>query len=140
MAGRPISRAILVASGLLVSFSASAWLLSPPTRPPGILPRLGFVSALFCALAALVFCWAVALSSVARRRNWSREMCYISGALSVAVVLLGLAPFAGPGAQFGGLIACLPFFTGYLCRKLTYPELTEEEATAPEPPLSLFPP
>jgi len=30
-------------------------------------------------------------------------------------------------------------FTGYVCRKLVHPELTEDEAYAPEPPLTLFP-
>jgi hypothetical protein len=29
-------------------------------------------------------------------------------------------------------------FAGFLCRRLAYPELTDEEAFAPEPLLSLF--
>jgi hypothetical protein len=35
----------------------------------------------------------------------------------------------------------VPFMTlgGYLSRKLAYPELSDEEASALEPPLSLFP-
>ena len=37
-----------------------------------------------------------------------------------------------------------PFFAaaglvGFVCRKLAYPEFTQDELNAPEPPLSLFP-
>jgi hypothetical protein len=130
-----------VAAGLLLSFSALAWLLWSPTRPPEILPRVGFVSALFCSLGVLVFCWALVLAHVARGRNWSPKKCHLSG-VSILAAVLGLSFFASSWSRNFGAVALvvqLPMITGYLCRKLTYPQLTEEEAHAPEPPLTLFP-
>lgn len=131
---------IAVVSGFLVSFSATGWLFSLPVKSPEILPRLGFVSALICALGSLVFCWAVSLAYVARKRSWSPKNCYLAG-LSIVIVALALSYFADPRVQrlSLALMVFLPNITGYLCRKLAYPELADEEATAPEPPLSLFP-
>lgn len=135
-----IWRKIAVVAGFLVSFWAAAWLFSYPVRPPEILPRLGFVSALVCALGSLVFCWAAFLAYVARKRSWSPKACHLAG-LSIVIVVLALAYFADPRVERVSiaLVGCLPYATGYLCRKLAHPNLTDEEASAPEPPLSLFP-
>lgn len=139
MTERPISRAILVAVGLLMSFSAAAWLLSLPVGRLEILARIGWVSAIFCALGVLTFSFAVVLASVARRRKWSPRTCHRAGLLILPVVL-SLCFFASPQVRSASasLIILPAIFAGILCRKLTYPQLSEDEAYAPEPPLSLF--
>lgn len=134
-----MQRKIAVVGGIFVSFSALLWLVSLPEKPPEILPRVGFVSAAVCASASLVFSWAALIAYVARRRNWSPRACYLAGGLSIVAVLFVLAYFAdGHGGRAAGLLGGLSTLTAYLCRKLAYPELSDEEASAPEPPLSLF--
>jgi len=135
-----IQRKIAVVGGIFISFSALLWLLSLSEKPPEIFPRLGFVSATLCASASLVFSWAALIAYVARRRHWSPRACYQAG-LSIVAVLLVLAYFADGHVGRAGiaLLSFLSTLTGYLCRKLAYPELSDEEASAPAPPLSLFP-
>ena len=136
-----MQRKIAVVGGIFVSFSALLWLVSLPEKPPEILARLGFISAVVCASALLAFSWAALLAYVARRRHWSPRACYLAG-LSIVTVLVVPSYFAdgrGRTASIFLLIGTLPTITGYLCRKLAHPELSDEEASAPEPPLSLFP-
>jgi hypothetical protein len=44
-----------------------------------------------------------------------------------------------PFRAAGPFLFSLVTVAGYITRRLAYPELTDEEATAPPPPLSLFP-
>lgn len=134
-----MQRKIAVVAGIVVSFSALLWLVSFSGKPPEILAQIGFVCAVMCASASLVFSWAALLAYVARRRHWSPRACYLAG-LSIVALLLVPSYFAGGRVQRVDifLIGLLPTLTGYLCRKLAYPELSDEEASAPEPPLSLF--
>jgi len=142
MTGQSITSKVLLVAGLCFSFGAGLWLLSSIVRPGEILPRLGFVSALICAFAVLVFCWAALLSSVARKLRWPprARIFYLAG-LSIVAPFLALFLLAAPRTRLPvfNLVCVMPVITGYLCRKMTYPELTDEEATAPEPPLSFFP-
>lgn len=139
MTGRLITSRILMAVGTCVSFAAAFWLLSFTARPVEILPRLGFASAVFCVFAVLVICWATLLSYVARARQWSRRVCYLAG-ISILAPVSVLFLFTAPRTRSGvfDLVALLPVITSFLCLRMTYPQLTFEEATAPEPPLSLF--
>ncbi|MGC2333710.1 MAG: hypothetical protein WA581_19820 [Candidatus Acidiferrales bacterium] len=132
MTGRSITPRILVAVGTCVSFAAAFWLLSFTARPADTVP------ALICAFAVLVVCWAALLSDVARARHWSPRTRHLAG-LSIAAPLVALFLFiAPPRSGVFDLVCMVPVITGFLCRKMAYPQLTEEEATAPEPPLSLF--
>jgi hypothetical protein len=136
-----IRKKIAVAAGFLVSFSAALWLLSLPVEPPaGTLARFGFASALVCALGSIGYCWAVSLVYIARRHHWSPRKCS-QAAMSIIAVIVVLACFASPRARTFTVLLTgfLPMITGYLCVRRVYPELTYDEAVAPEPPLSLFP-
>ncbi len=66
--------------------------------------------------------------------------CYLAG-ISILAVLTPIGYFAAAGPN--GLVIYwmgpLVVITGCLCRKLACPELSDEEAAAPPPPLSLFP-
>ncbi len=126
-------------AGLVCSLSALFWLVSWTARPTDFLSRLGWVSAGLCAEGAFVFLSAACFAHVARQRNWSAKRCHLSGFL---IVVPGTLFLAGPHANFylwWSFVCGLPPITGYICRKLAYPEMTDEEAFAPEAPLSLFP-
>jgi hypothetical protein len=132
---------VALAVGFVISFSAAVWLLSWPIEArPGTLPRLGFMSAVLCAFGSLVYCWVVFLAYVARKRHWSPRTCNKAG-LSIIAVVAVLAFFAAPRARAFtvALAVYLSFITSYLCVRRVYPELSYEEVTAPEPPISLFP-
>jgi hypothetical protein len=137
-----VTRRVMILVGLFVSFSASLWLVLLPVRSLEVLPRLGFISAAICSLGLLVFCWAAPVAHFARKWKWSPRACYLAGLSFVVpvVVLSYFAEAANPRERIVSWIIPLTIVSaGYLSRKLAYPELTDEEATAPEPPPSLFP-
>jgi hypothetical protein len=135
-----LSRVVLAAAGFFVSLGALAWLNLFLGRPHEIIPRLGWISAMLCAQAALMFCLGTMVAFVARRRNWSPRECAIVGHCFFLVPGVLIFFFADPQLSYaGGFLATNAFLAGYISRKLAFPELTEEEATAPTPPLSLFP-
>jgi hypothetical protein len=134
-----VSRKIAVIAGFFVSFAAALWLLSFQPHSFDVIPRIGLVSAVLCSLAILVFCWSASVAYFARKRKWSPRACYMAGLSFVGpMVLLQLL-----GHSQSRIVMFLTtwsiFWPSYLTRKLAYPELTDEEAAAPEPPLSLFP-
>jgi hypothetical protein len=132
-------RKLGVIGGFFVSSLALSWLLSFPVKPPQVFPRLGFACATLCAIGLFIFCWSAAVAYVARKRNWSPRVCYMAGLLfAIPGSLLFFLSNAPTSIAPAFLV---PFMTlgGYLSRKLAYPELSDEEASALEPPLSLFP-
>jgi hypothetical protein len=54
----------------------------------------------------------------------------------LGAVLLVAIPSVSSRAS--SLVICSASIIGFACRKLAYPELTQEELYAPEPPLTLF--
>jgi len=125
-----------VAAGFFMSGAALYWLVTSPPKPRELLFRIGYVSAVFCVLAVLNFCWAAFVADLALRRDWSPRTCLRAGIpLGIAMLVWGtvdsrfwlLAPLVG-----------LNNLAGFFARRLAYPDLTDEEAAAPEPPLSLF--
>ncbi len=136
----PLSRKIGVAAALMISCSAVYWLFSLLPLRHSILFRIGFANAVLCALGGLAFFWGALLSYIAKHREWSPRTCHKAG-ISILVPFTVLC-FVVPRDQFllaADWAACLAIFAGYVCRKLAYPGLTDEEAHAPEPPLTLFP-
>jgi hypothetical protein len=131
------SRIILALVGIAVSFSGLDWLLFVRSRSYDVLSRLGVAAALLCCLSVLVIAWAVPCASLARRRKWSPRTSYTFGALSFLIPAALLMYLAGP-ERFAAIMVAPMVFCGVLCRRIAYPELTDEEATAPEPPLSLL--
>jgi hypothetical protein len=130
---------IATIAGILVSFTAFWSWFSLPTDHPQILDRLGYIAAMFCDLAMLVYCWAAMLAYIATKKNWSPRVCRMAGFsyLIPAVLLACLA--SRPVMNVGYFLIAPISMVGYLCRKMAYPEMSEEEANAPEPPLSMFP-
>ena len=134
------SRKIGVVAALVVSWMAVYWASSLLPLKGDVLFKIGFVSALLCALGGLTFFWGVLLSYVARWRKWSPRTCHIAGGwiLAPLTLLYALIP-QGHFLVVFNWSAVLWVPAGYICGKLAHPELTDDEAYAPEPPLTLFP-
>jgi hypothetical protein len=130
---------LLAIAGLFVSLGGLAWLLLLPEKPHDFLPRWGWAFAVLSVEVMLVICWGTLAAYVARARNWLPRTCFWLGALSFIVP--GLAIFfmvRGPLMYAGTSLITVSSLAGYVCRKLAYPELTDEEAMAPPPPPSIF--
>ena len=140
-----VGRWALNVAGFFVSLAGFLWFVSTPYRPPEILPRLGFLAAGFCAAGALIFFWAASFAYLARNRKWSPRSCIWAGLLFAvpgACLSIAGAFIDSTSPRFlsvGGLLFLMLFPTGNICRRLAYPELTDEQAYAPGPPPSLFP-
>ena len=132
-----VSGTILVVLGLVASFGSLLWLLSFQPHSWQILAKLGLLSAIFCSLGMMVLCWGASVALLASWRNWSPRTCYLAGAFSLVLPAAFLMLLGGP--RFSALLVAPLPLAGLVCRKLAYPELTDEQARALEPPLSLFP-
>jgi hypothetical protein len=128
-------RKIFALTGFVISSFGFFWLGSLPIGSYGILWRFGFIAAVLSTLGVVTFCWANLVAFVARERNWSPQTCLRAGWPFIPLALIACVA----GSQFwraAALLAANAVFVGLLCRRLVYPHLTDEEATA-EPPLSL---
>jgi hypothetical protein len=126
-----------VSVGFFMSGGALYWLVTSPPRPHELLFRIGYVSAVFCVLAVLSFCWAAFVADLALQRGWSPRTCIKAGGpLCILVIVWGFVD-----SRFwlvAPLVGLINLLTGFFARRIAYPDLTAEEAAAPEPPLSLF--
>jgi hypothetical protein len=134
------SQKVGVVAGVLVGGSALLWILSLQSRPPDFTGRLGLTSALLCASAVFAIAWAAIVAYAAHTRDWAPRTCYLAGGLSLFLIG-GLYYFFGdpPFRMAGPFLVALANFAGYFTRKLAYPELTDEQATAVHPPPTMFP-
>ena len=83
-----------------ISLSPSAyavyWLVASPPRPHELLFRIGYVSAVFCAIAVLGFCWAAFVAHLALKRGWSPRTCIKAGWPFIPLALIAYVT----GSQF----------------------------------------
>ena len=126
-------------AAVALSFTSLYWLFSLPRSDYRTVPdRIAFAFLVLSLVGTASFGWAAGLAYFGRAQEWTPKACLFGG-LSFVVPLLIFAAFAvNPGRAFGlltfGFIA-----SGLICRKLTYPHVSNDELNAPEPPLSLFP-
>lgn len=140
MMDSPRTRKIGAAAALAVSWLALYWLVALAPLNRAILFRVGFACAALCAIGSVTFFWGVCLSYIARWRKWSPRQCHQAG-ISVVAPLALLCCFVEQARLLVILdwSALLMMGSGYVCGKLAHPELTDDQAYAPEPPLTLFP-
>jgi hypothetical protein len=128
---------VFMAIGFFVSLFAFFWLASVPIKSYQVVGRFGYTAAVFCALGSLTFSCAALSSFFVRERNWSPKTSMRAGLPLITLALIAWAadPDLWPAAM---LLATSSTMAGFLCRRLAYPEVTDDQATAPEPPISLF--
>lgn len=124
---------------LVVTAWVFAWLLALPV-PRVFSTRLYFALAVSIAAGLLIFCWDVFIASVARKQDSMPKTCYLLGGAVVIVPAVIWSLFHDPLFSTRGYVLFgVASILGFICRKLAYPQLTEEQANACEPPMTLFP-
>ena len=131
-------RKAMVVGGFIFSFVGLCWLLSPASKPYGFLPLAGYISAVLSTMGAFGSCSAAIFAYFARKLGWSPRACHLAG----LVFLIPLAYcWISDFPHFMSILGLLlgpSSLTGYACRHLAYPQLTDEEFSAPQPPPTLF--
>jgi|SRR5580704_3739187 hypothetical protein len=127
----------LVLAGLIFSFVGLCWLL--PNKPYGFLPRIGYISAVLSTLGGFGSCSAATFAYFARKLSWSPRACHLAGL--VFLIPAGYFWISDPAhfMSICALLLCPAGLTGYASRHLAYPQLTDEEFAALQPPPTLFP-
>ena len=132
-------RKALVLGTLSFSFVGLCWLLSLSYHPPGYFIRFGFISTVLTVMGAFICSWAVTVAYLARRWSLAPRTCGLAGLVFVVPAAYFL--LISDSSHFLGICGLLlgpSGLTGYLCRHLAYPQLSDEEFVA-QPPPSLFP-
>jgi hypothetical protein len=80
--------------GILVSYSATFWLLLAPHNRTALVIT-GWMSAVYCSLGVGAFFWAKIFAHVARKRLWSRQDCMYPPLL---IVIPGCVLFLAGGS------------------------------------------
>jgi phage shock protein PspC (stress-responsive transcriptional regulator) len=131
-------RVIGVAAGLCVSFCATFSLLSFIRYTPGVMNRVGLLCAFACSIGLLVFFWAAGSAHVIHRMGWSYRSCRYVG---FAFLLPGSALFLSHGRALtiANFLTVQIVLSGYICRRIAFPEISDEQAAGPEPLPTMFP-
>jgi hypothetical protein len=127
--------------GFSVALGATIWSASSTSEFPNLLSRLGFVCSQICILGLLTFFWSAICAYWVRKWDWTPWYCFIMAGLPFLVAGLLLWFFANTDRLrlFGNFISGNWLLVGYVCRSLAFPHLTDKQAAAPPPPLTLFP-
>jgi hypothetical protein len=125
----PLTEEILVLIGLIFSASGFVWLTMLPDKPPlsAMVPRLGFIAAVFSCLWMLTLCWAACFAYVALKRGWTLRLAgipFLAGGLSM--VFFFLAKILSYG---GVLLTCQAVFVPIIARRLAFVGLSTEHGT-----------
>lgn len=131
-------RVIGVAAGLCISFWASFWLLSFISYTHGVMNRIGLLCAFLCSFGLVVFFWAAGSAYVINKLGWSYGACRYAG---VAFLLPGSVLFFShvSALSIANFLTVQIVLSGYICRRMAFPEISDEEAAALEPPPTMFP-
>jgi hypothetical protein len=133
-----VGRMIGVAVGLCISFWATFSLLSFIPHIFGVMNRTGVLCAYLCSFGMLVFFWAAGSAYVIQKMGWSYRACRYVG---FAFLLPGSGLFLSHGRAISivNFLTLQILFSGLICRKIAFPEMSDEEAMGPEPLPTMFP-
>jgi hypothetical protein len=131
-------RVIGVVAGFCVSFGALFWLVSISQEIHGINNRLGLFCAFVCTYSASLFLWAEGFAYLVHVLNWSHRASRFAG---MAFFLPGSLLFLSHARPMStvALLSTQMAGTSYIARKIGFPEMSDEEAAAPEPLPTMFP-
>jgi hypothetical protein len=127
-----------VAAGVCVSFAATFWLLSIISETSGIMNRVGLLSAFVCAFGALMFFWAACSAYLIHKRGWSYRACRYVGFVFLLPGSVLFLSHARP-LSIANFLLFQVVTTSYICRKIAFPEISDEQAAALEPLPTMFP-
>ncbi|MGB7753508.1 MAG: hypothetical protein WCF88_18280 [Candidatus Acidiferrales bacterium] len=124
--------------GLCVSFWATFSLLSILTYTSGVMNRVGLLCAFMCAFGLVLFFWAADSAYVIIKMGWSFRACRYAG---WAFLVPGSALFLSHGHAMSiiNFLTVQIIFSGYICRRIAFPEISDEKVFGPEPLPTMFP-
>jgi hypothetical protein len=130
--------AIGVTFGLCVSFAATFSLLSFVSHTSGVMNRVGLLCAFLCSFGLVMFFWAAGSAYVIHNLGWSYRACrYVGFAFLVPGSVLFLSQ--GRALSVANVLTFQIVLSSDICRRIAFPEMSDEEATAPEPLPTMFP-
>jgi hypothetical protein len=131
-------RMVGVAVGLCISFWATFSLLSFLSHTSGVMNRVGLLCAFMCTFGLVLFFWASGFAYVIHKMRWSSSACRYAG---WAFLLPGCALFLSHGRAMSiiNFLTVQIIFSGYICRRIAFPTISDEQAFAPEPLPTMFP-
>jgi hypothetical protein len=128
-----------ILAGLIFSYVALFWLFTVIPARLNLIERLGYVSAIFCALAVLSICWAALFAYVAAKRNWTVQDCRWVGVWLLVPASLLLFADKSHAWPIATILTSGAGITSYVCRKMAFPGVSDEDAARLEPPPTMFP-
>ena len=131
-------RVIGVSVGFCISFWATFSLLSFIAQTHGVMNRIGLLCAFLCTFGLLLSFWAAGSAYVIHRMRWTYRACRYVG---FAFLLPGSALFLSHGRAMSitNFLTIQIIFSGYICRRIAFPEISDAQAAAPEPLPTMFP-
>jgi hypothetical protein len=123
---------------ILTFYAAAFWLIALPHHNLNFLSRIGYVSAVYCALGVGVFFWAKILNWAAKKRHWSRRDCQYAPLLTM---IPGCVLFVAGGFTLGviNLLIYEALFTRFRLSKLAYPNTNNDSPFEIDARATLFP-
>jgi len=135
-----ISRKAPLLAGLVVSNCGLFWIMTLPYKLTTIFSRIGMFSALICVMGAVVFFWAAIFAYAVRKWSWLPRSCELAGLILWIPAFYFCFLSNTPGSwSIGAMLVAQSPITGYVCRRIAFPQLTNEQVSATQPPPSLFP-
>src|SRR5258708_5842689 len=135
-----ISRKGPMLAGLVVSICGLFWIMTLPYKPTANFPRIGMFSTLICVLGAVIFFWAAIFAYAVRKWSWSPRSSALAGLIFWIPAFYFDLLSNNPGSwSIGAMLIVQSPITGYVCRRIAFPQLTGEQISATQPPPSLFP-
>jgi hypothetical protein len=133
-----LSQALGSIAAVIASYAAAFWLITLSHHNLNFLSRIGYVSAVYCALGVGVFFWSRILVFSAKKRQWSRRDCQYAPLLTI---IPGCVLFLAGGFTLGviNLLINEAFFTQWRLSKLAYPNADNDSPFERDNPVTLFP-
>jgi hypothetical protein len=141
-----LNQTLYSVAAVLASYAAAFWLITLPHHDLNFpmlwraqfFSRIGYVSAVYCAIGVGVFFWAQILALAAKKRQWSRRDCQYAPLLTI---IPGCVLFLAGGFTLGvlNLLICEAFFTRLRLSKLSYPNANDDSPFERDNPVTLFP-
>jgi hypothetical protein len=100
--------------------------------------RVGLLCAFLCSFGLVMFFWAAGSAYVIHNLGWSYRACrYVGFAFLVPGSVLFLSQ--GRALSVANVLTFQIVLSSDICRRIAFPEMSDEEATAPEPLPTMFP-
>jgi hypothetical protein len=133
-----LSQALSSIAAVIASYAAAFWLITLPHHNLNFLSRIGYVSAVYCAIGVGAYFWAQILAFAVKKRQWSWRDCQYAPLLTIVP---GCVLFLADGFTLGviNILIYEALFTRLLLSKFAYPNANDDSPFERDNPVTLFP-